>query len=244
MDRLDRCIQRLKEPTTLDQLRDCFAEELQKLGFGYFTYLSVHLTEDTKPLPYVITNYPQEWVERYVGEGYVDFDPVLRKGMHAIVPFTWGTQEERDDLQGKTKKLFEESESFGIKCGISVPIFGKSGEFALLSMATNLPDTQFKKLISEVRYHTHILSLYFHEAVGILISSANPRDGVLNLTSREIECLFWTSLGKTSWEIAKILNVSEHTFNFHMRNATRKLGTYSKHHAVVRAMTLGLLKPE
>ncbi|MDF0522996.1 helix-turn-helix transcriptional regulator [Bradyrhizobium yuanmingense] len=34
--------------------------------------------------------------------------------------------------------------------------------------------------------------------------------------------------GKSSWEIAKILNISENTVNFHLKNAIRKLGTTNR----------------
>ncbi|WP_347336392.1 helix-turn-helix domain-containing protein [Bradyrhizobium stylosanthis] len=46
--------------------------------------------------------------------------------------------------------------------------------------------------------------------------------------------------GKSSWEIGKILNVSENTINFHMKNAVRKLGTANRTHGLAKAIRLGL----
>lgn len=64
-----------------------------------------------------------------------------------------------------------------------------------------------------------------------------------NLTIRELECLKMVRLGKTSWEIAELLNISERTTNFHITNATHKLGADSRRHAVSKALSLGLLLP-
>jgi len=61
------------------------------------------------------------------------------------------------------------------------------------------------------------------------------------LTGRELECLEWVSHGKTSWEIAVILELSERTINFHLGNACQKLGVYGRQHAVAKALKLGIL---
>lgn len=63
------------------------------------------------------------------------------------------------------------------------------------------------------------------------------------LTGRELQCLAWVSRGKTSWETATILGLSERTVNFHLRNACRKLDVYGRQACVVRAIHMGLLEP-
>lgn len=62
------------------------------------------------------------------------------------------------------------------------------------------------------------------------------------LSVRERECLTWTSEGKTSEEIAIILELSVHTVNHYLTSAARKLNAVNRLHAVARAMRLGLLK--
>lgn len=61
------------------------------------------------------------------------------------------------------------------------------------------------------------------------------------LSNRERSCLHWAAVGKTSWETALILGVSEHTVNFHLKNACRKLGVRTRRAAVVAALQGGLL---
>jgi DNA-binding CsgD family transcriptional regulator len=61
------------------------------------------------------------------------------------------------------------------------------------------------------------------------------------LSERELECLEWVSFGKTSWETALILGVSERTINFHLLNACRKLNVYGRQAAVALALRQNLL---
>ncbi|MGC2063346.1 MAG: helix-turn-helix transcriptional regulator [Thermodesulfovibrionales bacterium] len=52
------------------------------------------------------------------------------------------------------------------------------------------------------------------------------------LSTREKEVLGWLNRGKTSWDISRILNISERTVNYHVGNIMRKLGVNSRLHAV------------
>lgn len=61
------------------------------------------------------------------------------------------------------------------------------------------------------------------------------------LSNREVACLHWSSLGKTSWETGLILGVTERTVNFHIGNACNKLGVNSRRAAVAIAVRRGLL---
>lgn len=63
----------------------------------------------------------------------------------------------------------------------------------------------------------------------------------IRLTSRETEVLRWSAVGKTSGEVSIILAISEHTVNFHIKNAVAKLHAANKTAAVVRAALLGML---
>ena len=66
---------------------------------------------------------------------------------------------------------------------------------------------------------------------------------MIHLSHREIECLTWTAKGKSSWDIAMILEISQNTVNFHMKNAMKKLGTNNRIVAVVKAVRFGLIDP-
>ena len=62
------------------------------------------------------------------------------------------------------------------------------------------------------------------------------------LSPRELECLQWTAIGKTAWEISQIVGITESTVSFHIRNTISKLNASNRSHAVAVAMEQSLLK--
>lgn len=61
------------------------------------------------------------------------------------------------------------------------------------------------------------------------------------LTRREIECLRWSAAGKSSEEIAIILELSTHTVAGYLKSAMRKLDSVNRMQAVARAYRYRLL---
>jgi DNA-binding CsgD family transcriptional regulator len=61
------------------------------------------------------------------------------------------------------------------------------------------------------------------------------------LSERERECLFWVSEGKTTDEVALILDVSANTVNRYILHATQKLSAANRAMAIAVAMRGGLI---
>ena len=57
-----------------------------------------------------------------------------------------------------------------------------------------------------------------------------------SLTTRELECLRWTAMGKTDAEIGVILSISARTARFHIENSKRKYGVSTRIQAVAEAL--------
>lgn len=62
------------------------------------------------------------------------------------------------------------------------------------------------------------------------------------LSKREVECLKWTSRGKTSAELALIMGLSEHTVNAYISHAGIKLNTVNRVHTVAEALRRGIIR--
>jgi DNA-binding CsgD family transcriptional regulator len=67
---------------------------------------------------------------------------------------------------------------------------------------------------------------------------------VKGLSPREQTVLLWMKEGKTNWEIARIVGVTERTVRFHVEGIFMKLDTSSRTQAVAVAMEHGLLPTE
>ena len=64
------------------------------------------------------------------------------------------------------------------------------------------------------------------------------------ITPRQVEILRLVRDGKTNAEIAVLLECSQWTIKNHVQNILRRLDTNSRAHALVRAMQLGILRPD
>lgn len=62
-----------------------------------------------------------------------------------------------------------------------------------------------------------------------------------HLSPRELTVLLWMKEGKTNWEIAQILGLSERTIRFHVGGIFEKLDVTSRTQAVARALGAGLI---
>jgi DNA-binding CsgD family transcriptional regulator len=63
------------------------------------------------------------------------------------------------------------------------------------------------------------------------------------LNDREIEALTWVARGKTSIQIAEILELSKRTVDFHLNNARVKLGASTRTQAAIKAAVGRLIEP-
>ncbi len=66
---------------------------------------------------------------------------------------------------------------------------------------------------------------------------------LVDLNDREVETLTWAARGKTSAEIAQILDLSKRTVDFHIDNARIKLGAATRVEAAIKAATGRLIEP-
>lgn len=62
----------------------------------------------------------------------------------------------------------------------------------------------------------------------------------IRLTPREREVLIWAARGKTAWETAKLLELSERTVKAYISSACVSLGAQNKTHAVAICLTHGV----
>ncbi|VAW45736.1 Two-component transcriptional response regulator, LuxR family [hydrothermal vent metagenome] len=60
----------------------------------------------------------------------------------------------------------------------------------------------------------------------------------LKITRREADVLIWVAKGKTDWEIAQILSISERTVNKHLEQIYRKLGVNNRTSASALAINV------
>jgi DNA-binding CsgD family transcriptional regulator len=80
---------------------------------------------------------------------------------------------------------------------------------------------------------SYFASLLFHDAL------KTARD--MDLTDRELECLYWIAEGKTSDEIATIIGISKNTINNYITSVMRKTATRTRSEAIAYAVRHNLV---
>ena len=114
----------------------------------------------------------------------------------------------------------------------------------MLSLATSRESREAQNDILETLGKAQLFTGYLHEAVQKIVLSNGPLPiKRISLTEREQECLLWAAEGKTGWEIANIVSISERTVTFHLQNAAQKLGVVNRQQAISRALSMRLIEP-
>lgn len=207
----------------------------QSLGFEHCAYGLRLPIPISNPQTVVLNNYCAAWQTRYVSEGYLHTDPTVLHGRKSQLPLIWS-----EEVFRAVPRMWDEAKSFGLCVGwaqSSLDAVGVGGMLTLSRSQNTLSATELASIEVKMRWLVNIS----HFSLSRIFTANRVKQTQQALTSREIEVLKWTADGKTSGEVSGILAVSEHTVNFHVKNAVVKLQTANKTAAVVRAAMLGLL---
>jgi DNA-binding CsgD family transcriptional regulator len=179
--------------------------------------------------------------EGFNGEEFGCPDSLLEQLGNMTVPYRWdqfeGAAAEREFLA----RFFGGMPDTELNFGVTVPLHGPAGGLAALCFASHRIPPALDGNWAACRDDLILVGSYAHQAAQNGFGRA-PADSP-HLTARESEILLWTARGKTAWEIGEILEISDETVRFHLKNATRKFGVFSKHQAVVQAIVGGMIVP-
>lgn len=90
-------------------------------------------------------------------------------------------------------------------------------------------------LVPVVARHLTVVNSVIRPLHSTVLKNAEFNDRsikISNLTAQEAKVMHWVVEGKTSWEVGKILSISERTVKFHLANIYVKLNVTNRVHAV------------
>ncbi|MEO8928412.1 MAG: LuxR C-terminal-related transcriptional regulator [Caldimonas sp.] len=165
-------------------------------------------------------------------------DPVLQRLKRQSTPFAY---DQTFYVVKDAADMWEIQAAHGYRTGLAVALHLSNRRHFLLGMDRETPLPKGDDEVTALLASLQLLAVHAQDAALRLIGVQSVHEEDPKLTAREKEILRWTMEGKTAWEVAQILTMSEHTVNFHLRNAQKKLHASSKHQAVLRALALGIL---
>ena len=204
--------------------------------------------------PLLASNYPQDYLCRYLQKRKYEIDPVLLLARESLTPLVWEDVTDRMTLSEEQKFLSVERRDAGLYGEVTCPVHGPRAQTFAVCFAHNRVGQHDRAHFSALQ----VLAIHFYYAFArVFQACAQPADAPMGLadnppigltasrmlTPRERECLLWTARGKSASTISVILGLSENTVNFYVKNAMRKLGTTNRVVAVVLAVRAGLIQP-
>lgn len=182
--------------------------------------------------------YPVDWLESYVGGGYIELDPLI--ALHAAQPETrsWRSSdiEDLDRRSGRAElSEFRRCGSRFLTMGWSWKDAGPWSAYLCFSGGRTASSPRHTNVMEFLRPHIGM-------AVERITRKRRGDTCCARLTGREVEILRWIKDGKTNWEISMILSISERTVKFHVKNVLRKLDAVTRAHAVAVGLRLGLIE--
>lgn len=227
----------IDEIVRLSEVPGLLARLVELYGLKSVAYLGSGVTGRPEEGPYLAVTYSSEWVEHYKTRHFVDIDPAIQVGLRRMLPIDWSEFDRGND---KVRRLFGEASEFGLgRRGVSLPVHGRHGDRALLSITSDAGDRDWQRLRHEYMRDFQVLALHMHQAI-LRLAGGEPIEHA-SLSPRERECLLWIAEGKTYWECAVILGLSEHTVRCYLESARHKLGAANTTHAVNKASKASLL---
>lgn len=218
-----------------------FSEMVQDFGFSSTDWVMSNRNFRTwndrlaqAQLRYV--NFPRDWERRW--PRYARVDPLLQASSQAHWPIRieqlCGAPGQSDLLT----ELWNYLADSDLSAGFVVPVHLPRGAFATLALycKAGTPQTMFDPA------SIFMIGQVFCRAMSeTFFTEAEPAPFLLS--TREVECLYLASTGKTAEEIGQILGRSPKTARFHLERAAQKLGANNRASAVAKACFGGHIQP-
>ena len=237
-DRVDAFVRDVRALESEEELAGALAEIASELGFRYFA-LTHHVDIKRSRHAIRIHNYPQGWADWFDGQSLGASDPVHRASNVTSVGFAWSELPKLVALTEKDRQILELARKQGIGDGFTVPAHVPGESHGSCSFACAPGD----RIADDHLPLAQLVGAFAFEAARRM-RRLRVSPGPVVLTDRQRECVMWAARGKSDWEIARVLGVSEATVGEHLRHAYERYGVGKRTLVAIHALfdgTIGFL---
>lgn len=213
---------------SLTELRILIAGAADELGFAYFALLH-HASLTTPSGPFLrIDNYPPDWVGELAADGLARHDPVHLASRRTNAGFVWAGLHALVRLGREQKLILKRSRRFGLGPGLTVPVNVPGEPAGSCSFAMR----QGQELPGDRLLCAELVGAHAFGAARRLAGLQRTKERP-HLSRRELECLRLVAIGKTDWEIGRILGISTETARQYVKRARAAYRVVSRTQLVV-----------
>lgn len=233
-EKLETLINSLEQATSHSDLQDVILKLRDLYDVDHVVYHSVNRAGEQ----YAALTYDNTWVDRYIEQDYARIDPVVQGCYQRFNPVDW---KQLDWSSPRARNFMSEAADAGVgNQGLSVPIRGPNGQFALFTACAKASDQTWANY-SNSYVSDLILVAHFINQKALEIDNGTDVQKSASLSPREIDTLSLLAMGYSRAQAAESLSISEHTLRVYIESARFKLGAQNTTHAVARAISHGLI---
>ena len=223
------------------ELLQILADYSKVCGFGWFQLAPGPHNPMVDPTSLLnFGNFDPAWRRQYATEPSCRSDPARSQAILRAGSVKW--QRAFATAREPNHRAFvQAARQQGFRDGITTPVHGPQGCVAIMMFAATqsiVLDHDDEEALS------HIAMAFYQRVRRMTAAALVGATSIVHLTERELECLHWVLEGKTNWEIGVLTGVTARTVQFHLGNASRKLGVVNRVQAAVRALLRGDLSAD
>jgi DNA-binding CsgD family transcriptional regulator len=204
---------------------------VEPLGYEHVCVLAHQADLRERITPAVLYfDAPQGFAAALDRAGHGPNNPLVQRALTRLEPLAANEIWAAPMTDRQKRVLAFISMSLNVRDGFTIPIRLDEQLDGIVMLGGLKPDTS-----ALARSFLHLLAhCAFKRAKELTETPVKRKKG--SLTTRELECLRWTAMGKTDSEIGTILSISARTARFHIENSKRKLGVSTRIQAVAEAL--------
>src|SRR5262249_12163587 len=165
-------------------------------------------------------NFPSEWHRHCAARGRDLLPGALRRlALQEVTPLPWCR------VARASSRSFAKARDLGLGTGVSCSVRGPRGEWSLTSFALSWNGAAAEHRIAAALPDCQLVACAIHCAAARIARRTREHaflrrsaSGQL-LSEREGQCLLESARGRTTSEIAEVLQISNRTVAFHLANA-------------------------
>ena len=227
----DRFAEAAQSCASLGGLRDLLGSIVPELGFDYFALVDHSSLSATGGGFVRLDNYPQGWVEELTLAGLAADDPVHLASRRSNRGFGWRELDALIRLERRHSEILERSRAHGLGPGFTIPanVPGEPSASCSFAVAAGTPLPAQRLGCAEL-VGAHAL------AAARRLRPRGQGSRPPHLSRRELDCLRLVALGKTDWEIGRILGLSTETVRQYVKRARAAYDAVSRAQLVAFAL--------
>ncbi len=175
-----------------------------------------------------LSTWPKAWADYWLENRLLFSDPIAKMAAFNHRSFQWNDAFAR--FRTFSKLHHDTLREFGFTNGLAIPVNTGDGPPGCISLGCDRLD-----LSSSEQAMVELAAIHCYVKLERLYGVAMPFV-IRDLTHRESEILHYVAAGKTNWEIATIMSVSEFYIRDCLKLIYQKLNAVSRAHAVATAI--------